>query len=72
MEGNSRLIVVPLARFCIGLILLCIVLLCVAIGRLMRTPRQHPERMARIDTVRLFLVLLAALAILLWRIMTVV
>ena len=61
------MIVVPLARFCIVLILLCIVLLCVAIRRLVRTPRKHPERMARIDTVRLFLVVLGALGIALAR-----
>lgn len=61
------MIVVPLARFCIILILLCLVLLCVASGRLMRTPRKHPERRARIDTVRLFVVVLGALGIALAR-----
>ena len=61
------MIVVPLARFCIALILVCVVLLCVAIGRLVRTPRKHPERRARFDTMRLFLVLLAALGLALAR-----
>jgi len=60
-------IVVPLARFCIVLILICIVLLCVAVGRLSRTPRKHPERRARIDTVRLFAVVLGALGLALAR-----
>jgi predicted Na+-dependent transporter len=61
------LIAVPLAIFCSVLILLCLLLLCVAIGRLLRTPRTHPDRGARLDTVRLLGVLSAALGLALAR-----
>jgi uncharacterized membrane protein HdeD (DUF308 family) len=61
------LIAVPLATFCIVLLLLCIVLLCAAIGRLLRTPPVHPDRGARRDTVLLLSVLTGAMGLALIR-----
>ncbi|MCW3101019.1 MAG: hypothetical protein JWL77_6637 [Chthonomonadaceae bacterium] len=61
------MIAVPLATFCIVLLLLCIVLLCAAIGRLLRTPPTHPDRGARRDTVLLLIVLSSAMALALIR-----
>ena len=57
------MIAVPLATFCIVLLLIVVVLLCVSVGRLLRTPRAHPDRAARRDIVRLFSVLSGALGL---------
>lgn len=61
------MIAVPLATFCLVLMLFCIVLLCVAIGRLLRTPPAHPDRAARRDTVLLLLVITGAMGLALAR-----
>ncbi len=57
------MIAVPLATFCIVLLMLVVVLLCVSVGRLLRTPKSHPDRAARRDTVRLLFVLCGALGL---------
>jgi predicted membrane channel-forming protein YqfA (hemolysin III family) len=49
------------------LLLLCIVLLCAAVGRLLRTSPAHPDRGARRDTVLLLSVLSGAMGLALVR-----